>query len=406
MIACLTVPYFSAAIERRDDDSLAQRPLVIGGQPWEPKPLYAFSQEAAQGGVRPGMSLQLAHLLTPGSHFMPANPPRYLDASGEVVDVLVDFSPLVEPEELWHPAPVQPGCLPVRYYLDLESLPLAEALPLVQEMGRTVRQETRLTPTIGLAQQRLAAQVAATLARPNHTKTVPVGEEAAFLADRPVDFLPLNKETAHRLRLLGIRTMGQLAALPATAVQTQFGAAAAALQKLVRGDPNAAGTLQPYLPEPTEQVTYHFPSPVVDSQALEVIVVRAAATLANRLQAAGLSTQTVHLAWEMERDRLEQSLTLRAPAATGETLTKALRELLREANLSGGVESLTVTMTSLKAAAAEQLALFASPSPHRRSPLFEAVLAKHGRCLYRPVLLDGRDPLPERRFRWQEIVPA
>lgn len=407
MIACLSIPYFSAAVERRTNNNLAETPLVIGGQPWEPKPVYAFSQEAAQGGVRPGMSLRLAHMLTPNSHFMPATPPRYLDASGEVVDVLVDFSPLVEPEELWQPEAQHTAGgqrLPARYYLDLDDLPMSEALPLVQEMGRTVRQETKLAPAIGLAEQRLAAQVAATLARPNHTKTVPVGEEAAFLADRPVAFLPLDKETARRLRLLGIRTMDQLAALPPTAVQTQFGAAAVALQKLVRGE--ADTPLQPHQPEQAEQVVYRFPSAVVDRRALEMVVDRAASTLANKLQAAGLSGQIIHLTWELERDTLEQSLTLRTPASSDETVAAALRELLHQANLCSGVESLTVTMTNLTAAVAQQLTLFTSPAHRRSIHLLDSAIAKHGRCLYRPVLLDGRDPLPERRFRWQEMAPA
>jgi DNA polymerase-4 len=406
VIACLSIPYFSAAVERRTNDSLAQTPLVIGGQPWEPKPVYAFSQEAAQGGVRPGMSLRLAHLLTPDSHFMPADPSRYLDASGEVVDVLVDFSPLVEPEELWQPETQQTAGgqhLPARYYMDLDSLPIGEALPLVQEMGRTVRQETKLIPAIGLAEQRLAAQVAATLARPNHAKTVPVGEEAAFLADRPITFLPLDKETARRLRLLGIRTMGQLAALPPTAVQTQFGTAAVALQKFVRGE--ADTPLQPHQPEQKEQVTYHFPSPIIDRGAMETIIGRAAVTLANKLQAAGLSGQTLHLAWELERDTLEQSLTLRAPASTSETLAAALRELLHQANHNGGVERLTVSLSALTVAAAEQLTLFA-PSLHGSTQSLDSAITKHGRCLYRPKRLDNYHPLPERRFQWQEMVPA
>ena len=44
MIACVRLPYFAAAsVERRDDDQLQQRPLVIGGQHWSVQPVYAVS---------------------------------------------------------------------------------------------------------------------------------------------------------------------------------------------------------------------------------------------------------------------------------------------------------------------------------------------------------------------------
>ena len=108
MIACLNVPYFAATVERRAGDQALAQPgqapgLVLGGQPWEPQPVYAFSHEAAQQGVKSGMSLRLAHVLSPEAHFMAADPPRYYDASAEVAGVLLDFTHLIEIEALWAP---------------------------------------------------------------------------------------------------------------------------------------------------------------------------------------------------------------------------------------------------------------------------------------------------------------
>ena len=108
MIACLTVPYFATAVERRKDLSSVEKlshpgpgsgslpGLVIGGQPWEPQPLYAFSQEVAKNGVRPGMSLRLAHVLSPQAEFISTNLPHYFSAHGEITDILTDFTNLVE----------------------------------------------------------------------------------------------------------------------------------------------------------------------------------------------------------------------------------------------------------------------------------------------------------------------
>ena len=232
MIACLSVPYFASAVEKREIESRttpAPDPgLVLGGQPWEPRPVYGYSREAARLGVKPGMSLRLAHILSPEALFMAAQPSKYLGASSEISDILTDFTHLIEPEELWlYPSSANQKdaqsltgwnrasgrSLPARFSLDLESLPPSEAQSLAKEMGSSVRQHTRLSPAVGLAENPFAAHVAATLTQPNHARTILPGDEAQFLSSQTVNFLPLEKESARRLSLLGIRTLWQLAAL-------------------------------------------------------------------------------------------------------------------------------------------------------------------------------------------------
>ena len=68
MIACVSIPYFAAAVERRAAADLAAVPLAIGGRPWEARPIFAFSQEVAKLGVRAGMTLRpvsYTHLTLP-----------------------------------------------------------------------------------------------------------------------------------------------------------------------------------------------------------------------------------------------------------------------------------------------------------------------------------------------------
>lgn len=410
MIACLIVPYFSAAVEQRADSGLAQTPLVIGGQPWEPRPVYAFSREAAQGGVRSGMSLRLAHLLAPNSHFMPARPARYLDASGEVVDVLLDFSPAIEPEELWQPENGQAiPYLPARYTLDLDGLPPAEALPLVQEMGRTVRQQTTLAPAIGLAANQFTAQVAAALARPNHTRTITPGDEATFLADQPVHFLPLNKEVARRLRLLGIRTLGQLAALPAAQLPLQFGPDIITWWRWAQGD--ATDPLRPIPAERQETVVYRFDGEVSHRPVLEAVLNRIAATFAKRLEAAGLAGQTLQLTWEMDHGQQEQAITLREPAQQRAVFYEAMRGRLDQANDMVGITGIRASLSRLSPALAKQLALFGPSTANHEVEGWQRLMAKYpgttgAGYFYRPVLADQQHPLPERRFQLLELAAA
>ena len=405
MIACLAVPYFAAAVERRDEMALAQTSLVVGGRPWEPRPLFGFSHEAARQGVRPGMPLRQAHLLSPASHFLPAAPSRYLDATGEVVDVLVDFTHLVVPEELWQPPldgkhtlPAGARTLPARYTVDLEGLPSQEALPLVQEMGRAVRRHTHLEPAVGLAAASFAAQVAAALARPNCVRPVAAGAERGFLADRPVTFLPLEQEMARRLHLLGIRTLGELAALPPAALREQFGSDVLPLYRLARGEAGARPAPQP--PAAPEQVSRRFEPPLLAWLALENVLGQVAAELAGRLQAAGLAGRTLRLLLETE-DRAPQPLflPLRRPTAGAGRLAQAAQALLQTATVTAGVTALTVALGDLEPAVARQLSLFAPQAPPPGDATLPLVMARHETAQFlRPVLLDGAHPLPERRF--------
>ncbi|MGD2077252.1 MAG: hypothetical protein PVH18_02655 [Chloroflexota bacterium] len=488
MIACLNVPYFAATVERRANTgdretnnhaagTVHGKPdqgpgLVLGGQPWEPQPVYAFSHEAAQQGVKAGMSLRLAHVLSPEAQFMAANPPRYANASAEVADVLLDFTHLIEIDALWTPTMTQgKGAaqeathravhgaahselgdarywrLPATYTLDLESLSQAEALGLAQEMGRQVRHHTRLAPAVGLANSKFVAQVAAALTQPNHARPVKGDEEKTFLASQPVQFLPLDKETARRLSLLGIQTLGQLAALPQSSIRLLLGPAVkpgspagegfSQLYRLVQeqsGERDLGDDLflsvkaQPQ--DKQEEFSFRFDGPVADMQVLERIVDRAAIELAGRLQQAGLEGDTLRLALEMEGDRLTKSsgpngrtlaaeLSRRTPTANPRQLSTSLHELLRQAcsgalqdetsdYLTAGVSCLTVTLSNLTPAVATQLSLFNKPRiSERLREALAGILVKHqSNCFFRPMLVDPRHPLPERRFQLQELGPV
>ena len=168
MIACVCLSYFAASVERRANQSLLKQPLVLGGQPWANDPLYGFSQEVAWQGVRPGMALRQAHLLSPSATFMDATPSQYAAASAEVHGCLTDFAGRVEQHAWWQGSDPNPMAgpalgrrLPAVYWLDMGPLPEREVIPLTQHMGRTVRQATRLEASIGLAEQCWTAQVAA-----------------------------------------------------------------------------------------------------------------------------------------------------------------------------------------------------------------------------------------------------
>lgn len=479
MIACLSVPYFASAVEKRDIASgvkaSADPGLVLGGQPWEPRPVYGYSREVARLGVKPGMSLRLAHILSPEARFMAAVPPKYLDASAEITDILTGFTHLIEPEELWmYPSSndkrerqILSGwsrafgrSLPVRFTLDLESLPPAEAQTLVREMGSIVRQHTKLSPAVGLAENPFTAHVAATLTQPDHARTIQPGEEAQFLSDQTVHFLPLEKEAARRLSLLGIRTLGQLATLPRSTLYAQFGSEFAAIyqmaQKYISGRGlDVLSPLRPMAQEKRERAVHNFEEPISNLLILERVISRLATDLAGRLQAASLEVRTIRLSLEVENSpspvlptRQQQpvqaeegvvsldipgiitsAMTRRYPTSALQRLDESLKELLHKAwnervkknDRPGepvGVLALAVELKDLSPAVTLQQLLFSrigqpngqngsTKDASKTKKMVQSIAARHGRDLfYRPELTDRNHPLPERRFQMMELVPG
>lgn len=410
MIACLSISYFATAVERRDDQALANRPVVVGGQPWEPRPLFGYSREVAQRGVKPGMSLRLAHVLSPHSHFMPATLSKYQVAAGEVVDTLTDFTHLVEPDNLWQP-PEKPQsflttaarCLPARYYVDLETLPAREATPLVQEIGRRVRKQTSLQPSVGLAADRFTAHVAATLSRPNHLRPVESEGEKEFLAGQSISFLPLDGETARRLRLLGIRTLGQFAGLSQSALQEQFGADILPLYRLARG--RAEPAPRPPQAKPGPQLTRRFDPPLGDWLVLQTVLEHAATELARQLQEMHRAAGVVTLKVETEEGTQQERRILRQPTANTIHLAQHLHALQEQLALHAPVTALTASVGELAPWTAQQLSLFTPPAAHQVNRLLPAIMARHKTArFYRPLLGDATHPLPECRFQLQPVL--
>ncbi len=414
MIACLTIPYFAAAVERRANDTLTPQPLAIGGQPWEAKPIYAFSQEVARQGVNAGMSLRLVQVLSPDSHFVPAQQPFYGRVSAEVTDILTDFSPDIEPQELWHSfadstlhRTAHGRTLPARYCLDLDGLPLKEAIPFMQTMGQQLRAETSFAPTIGLSADKFIAQIAATVSRPNHLLPVEPEKHTSFLASRPLAFLPLDKETNRRLHLMGIRTLGQLAALPLPALQEQFGFPITHPYQLAQGQGE-----EPIQPQPAAQqetIRQVFTEPIDNLQVLTAVLTDMVNELSRRLQTAVLAGRMVQLTLEMADGRIhQQTVTLRQPTAEPLPILTACQTVIAALNLTSGITAVTLTLPDLTPASAQQLSLFPGTGEATASVAVANRLQQTAHNLaaryqdgrfYQPVVTEPHHPLPERRFQ-------
>src|SRR5439155_3609417 len=87
----------------------------------------------------------------------------------------------------------------------------------------------------GWGRVKFASWVAATRAKPGGAIIVRPGEEGKFLSAQPLAVLPLDPDTHRRLRQLGLKALGRLAALPEEALVSQFGTAGRRLWRPAAG---------------------------------------------------------------------------------------------------------------------------------------------------------------------------
>lgn len=190
------------------DPGIRGQSVVIGGLPFETKPVRDASPEAAASGVKSGMPLHQAYALCPEARFLPCDDKKCEEVSEKVVDILERFSPVVEVQER--------GCA----YLDVSGIE-SEA-SLAQELLAAIS-GTGLRAHLGISSGRFFSWAAAFTSKREVAVIVPPGREKEFIAPFSIDFLPCSAETNERLQMLGIRFIGELSRFPPEALAAQFG---------------------------------------------------------------------------------------------------------------------------------------------------------------------------------------
>ncbi|MBK9167585.1 MAG: DNA polymerase IV [Bryobacterales bacterium] len=280
---------FFVSVEELDDPSLCGKAVVVGGRGPERGVVSAASYEARRFGVHSAMPLRTAYKLCPHAIFLPGHPERYREASGRVRTVLEAFSPVVEMASIDEAYLDMTGCL------RLFGPPLAAAHKLHQRM----KQEAGLNCSIGVATSRLVAKVTSDQAKPNGILWVLPGQEAAFLAPLDVRKIPgVGKVTARELYAMGVRRVGDLAALDEPFLASRFGKWGVALAGKARGVDAGGWFDAPIGADAGPKSISHettFGEDTADHEQLEATLTRLCEMVGRRLRAHGLHARTLQL---------------------------------------------------------------------------------------------------------------
>ncbi len=280
---------FFVSVEELFDPSLKGKPVVVGGQANQRGVVSAASYAARKFGVHSAMPLRTAARLCPQAIFVEGHPDRYRDYSRKVYAVLKTFSPQVEMASV------------DEAYMDLTGTERLHGPPLsaAHRLHDSMKRETQLNCSIGIATARMVAKVASDQAKPNGILWVLPGEEARFLAPLEVRKIPgVGKVTEKNLQACGIRKVGDLAALEEDFLRQRFGQWGLALAGKARGM-DAGGWFDGEVGEESNpksishEITFN--EDTADLDTLESTLARLSEMVGRRLREHHLYARTVQL---------------------------------------------------------------------------------------------------------------
>ncbi|HKW32073.1 MAG TPA: DNA polymerase IV [Candidatus Acidoferrum sp.] len=220
---------FYASVEQRDDPQLRGKPVIVAWR-GNRSVVCAASYEARQFGVRSAMPVVRAERLCPDGVFRPPDFPRYRAVSGQVREIFLRHTDLIEPLSL------------DEAYLDVSEN--KTGLPTATQVARRIREQIRaeleLTASAGVAPNKFLAKIASDWCKPDGLFVIQPEEVDSFLLPLPVGRLPgVGKVMEEKLKGFDVATVGELRKLELATLEGRFGRYGVRLYELARGIDNS-----------------------------------------------------------------------------------------------------------------------------------------------------------------------
>jgi DNA polymerase-4 len=339
---------FFVSVELRRRPELAGQPVVVGGT-GRRGVVAAASYEARRFGIHSAMPSTVARRRCPHAVFLPGDHALYSSVSRSVHEVFARVTPIVEPLSL------DEAFLDVTGAIRL----LGSGAEIAHRIRRSVRDELDLGCSVGVAPNKFLAKLASVeakpVARPDGVEPGPgvvevePGRELAFLHPLPVERLwGVGPVTADRLRRLGVRTVGDLAALDESVVVAALGRAAGGhLLALSRGVDDRPVEVHRDAKSIGHEETFAANLHTVDE--LDRHLVRLSDGVARRLRDAALGARTLTLKIRFDDGfrTVTRSVTRADTTDVAHEIVAALRPVLREIDPGPGVRLLGVAGSNL-----------------------------------------------------------
>ena len=319
-IAHLDCDAFYASVEKRDDPSLRDKPVIVGGG--QRGVVSAACYISRIKGVRSAMPMFKALQLCPEATVIRPDMDKYAAVGGQVRELMREISPLVEPLSI------------DEAFLDLSGtarLHRASPATVLVRLVNRIERELGITASIGLSYNKFLAKLASDLDKPRGFAVIGRAEALDFLDGQPVTRIWGVGAALHRkLASDGLHTIGQLRSVEEARLMARYGAMGQRLARLSRGED--AREVSPHsVPKNLSNETT-FSADVAARDELSRRLWPLCEKVSARIKARGLSGRTVTLKLKTAKFKtLTRSQALPAPTQLAETVFRAAVPLLDKA---------------------------------------------------------------------------
>ncbi len=396
-VACLSVPNFLVALARRDNPVLRGKAVIVGGSPEEHAQVTACSDEAAAAGVTVGTTLRRALALCPKAVFLPLQESAAAGEAARLTDLLRMYSPVVEVIAHGHA------------HFDVRGLSRMAGMAdedYLRDLHEAALAANGLPVNLAAAETVFAAHAGAAIPDPRFMISnsgavlVPGDATRQFLSALPVEVLPVSPAMHQRLHVFGLERLGQLADLPFSAMQAQFGREGARAWELARGNDDTI--IVPAREEVRVLDDMELPAPAA---LIEPLIVGTRALLQRTLSRPEIRGQTLRrLDWRLgleSGEQLTRRFVFREPTNDLARMLFVVKNKIERLQLASAAVSLGVTLSGLCSEYGHQAKLW-NTGPRRRRELLEAIDQLNAReneaQVYRIVEVQPWSRIPERQL--------
>jgi DNA polymerase IV len=318
VIAHLDCDAFYAAIEKRDDPSLRDKAVIVGGG--KRGVVSTCCYIARIDGVRSAMPMFKARALCPHAVIVKPNMAKYVAEGRRVRALMRDLTPLVEPLSL------------DEAYLDLsgtEKLHGHSPAKTMAALARRIEQEIGITVSIGLSCNKFLAKLASELDKPRGFAVIGRAEAVSFLRDKPVGMIRgAGAALQARLAKDGITRIGQLQDSDRRALARRYGSTGLWLHRLAHADDTRAVDPSGEMKSISSETTFN--ENVTAYAELEKILWRQCERVSERAKAMELGGRTIVLKLKTADFKIRtRSASLDAPTQLADRIFRIAREALR-----------------------------------------------------------------------------
>ncbi len=367
-IAHIDCDAFYATIEKRDDPSIADKPVIVGGGKRGVVATCCYITRTY--GVRSAMPMFEAMRRCPHATVVKPNMAKYIAVGRQVREAMLKLTPLIEPLSV------------DEAFLDLtgtERLHGMSPAKVLARLAREVERDLSITISVGLSANKFLAKIASDLDKPRGFAVLSPAEATAFLAEKPVGFIyGVGKVSAGKLANDGFRTVADLQRADEHDLMRRYGIEGSRLWRLARGIDDRRVDAERDTKSISAETT--FERDIADFRPLEQCLWSLCEKVSSRLKAHALAGSTVTLKWKSADFKIRtRARSLGDPTQLAARIFDVGRDLLRHEVGQTRYRLLGIGVSNIEEAAHGDLADLIDSRTAKAEHAVDALRAKFGR---------------------------